>query len=171
MIHLICVPPFVNPHGKAFEVLFRGGIRAKIYCRLGLVWVLGIGIVIKIRRMVVSLFGCLCLPVCVSFECPFIPTDSGMARTIDQQKSMQPKTVHGCVSVGIAHSQTPHLECVRMMACVICASRWEASHCIACVTASTSMVRLEVVIRWAGLTVLLGPSVTCLLPVYTPFLL
>ena len=39
------------------------------------------------------------------------------------------------------------IESVRMMACVIRASRWEASHCIACVTASTSMVRLEVV-KW-----------------------
>ena len=29
-----------------------------------------------------------------------------------------------------------------VMACVICMSRWEASHCIACVNASTSMVRL-----------------------------
>ena len=37
------------------------------------------------------------------------------------------------------------IESVRMMACVICASRWVASHCIVCVTASTSMVRLEVV--------------------------
>ena len=34
---------------------------------------------------------------------------------------------------------------VRMMASVICASCMEASHCIACVTAFTSMVRLEVV--------------------------
>ena len=32
-----------------------------------------------------------------------------------------------------------------MMACVICVSCWEASHCIACVAASTSMVRLVVV--------------------------
>ena len=32
------------------------------------------------------------------------------------------------------------IESVRMMACAICASRWEASHCFACVTASTSMV-------------------------------
>ena len=37
------------------------------------------------------------------------------------------------------------IESVRIMACVICESRWEASHCIACVTASTSKVRLEVV--------------------------
>ena len=43
------------------------------------------------------------------------------------------------------------IESVRMMACVICASRWEASHCIACVTASTSMVRLEIVTLWAPL--------------------
>ena len=34
------------------------------------------------------------------------------------------------------------IESVRMVACVICSSCWEASHCIACVTDSTSMVRL-----------------------------
>ena len=39
-----------------------------------------------------------------------------------------------------------------MMACVICSSHWEASHCIACVTASTSMVRPEVVTLWAPLS-------------------
>ena len=44
------------------------------------------------------------------------------------------------------------IESVRMMACVICASRWEAGHCIACVTASTSMVRLEVMTLWAPLS-------------------
>ena len=43
------------------------------------------------------------------------------------------------------------IESVRMMACVICASRWEACHCIACVTASTSIGRLEVVTLWAPL--------------------
>ena len=39
------------------------------------------------------------------------------------------------------------IKSVRMMACVVCASHWEASHCIACITASTSMVRLEVGLR------------------------
>ena len=43
------------------------------------------------------------------------------------------------------------IESMNMMACVIRAWRWEASHCIACVTASTSMVRLEVVTLWAPL--------------------
>ena len=37
--------------------------------------------------------------------CPFIPTDSGVPRTVDPQKSLQPKTVHGCVPVGAAHSR------------------------------------------------------------------
>ena len=37
------------------------------------------------------------------------------------------------------------IESVRMMACEICASRWETRRCIAYVTAYTSMVRLEVV--------------------------
>ena len=32
------------------------------------------------------------------------------------------------------------IESVRMTACVICASHWEASHCIACVTASVSVI-------------------------------
>ena len=37
--------------------------------------------------------------------CPFIPTDSGKPRTVDPQKSLQPKTVHGCVPVGAAQSR------------------------------------------------------------------
>ena len=37
------------------------------------------------------------------------------------------------------------IEYERMMAYVICAARWETNHCVACVTASTSKVRLEVV--------------------------
>ena len=37
--------------------------------------------------------------------CPFIPTDSGLPRTVDPQKSLWPKTVHGCVLVGAAHSR------------------------------------------------------------------
>ena len=32
--------------------------------------------------------------------CPFIPTDSGVPRTVDPQKSLQPETVHGYVPVG-----------------------------------------------------------------------
>ena len=44
------------------------------------------------------------------------------------------------------------IESVRMTACVICASRWEASHCITCVTATTSNVRLKVMILWAPLS-------------------
>ena len=44
------------------------------------------------------------------------------------------------------------IESVRMMARVICESRWEASHCIACMTACFSMVRLEVVTLWAPLS-------------------
>ena len=39
-----------------------------------------------------------------------------------------------------------------MTACVICASRRVANHCIACVTASTSMVRLDVVTLWVPLS-------------------
>ena len=30
----------------------------------------------------------------------FIPTDSGVLGAVDPQKSLQPKTVHGCVAVG-----------------------------------------------------------------------
>ena len=37
--------------------------------------------------------------------CPFIPTDFSMPRTVDPQKSLQVKTVHGCVPVGTAHSR------------------------------------------------------------------
>ena len=61
-----------------------------------------------------------------------------------------------CASRGSPFQTPPFcrrfIESVRMMACVICASRWEANHCIACVTASTSMVRLEVVTLWAPLS-------------------
>ena len=51
---------------------------------------------------------------------------------------------------------------MRMMACVICASCWQASHCITCVTASASMVRLEVMTLWALLSVctVLPPCLT-----------
>ena len=81
--------------------------------------------------------------------CPFIPTDSGVPRTVDPQKSLQPKSVHGCVPVRAANSRLHLLQqvpgvCENHGICVICASHWEASHCIVCVTASTSMVRMEV---------------------------
>ena len=39
------------------------------------------------------------------FICLFIPTDSGVSRTVDPQKSLQLKTLHGCVPVGAAHSR------------------------------------------------------------------
>ena len=85
---------------------------------------------------------------CQSF-CPFIPTDSGVLRTVDPQTSLSPKTVRALCQSGqpipdSAFCRT-FMVSVRMMAFVICASRWEARHCIACVTASTSMVWLEVV--------------------------
>ena len=44
------------------------------------------------------------------------------------------------------------IESVRMMVCVIYTPHWETSHCIACVTVSTAMVRLEVVTLWAPLS-------------------
>ena len=78
--------------------------------------------------------------VFASLICAFIPTDFGMPRAVDIQKSLQPKTVHGCVPVGATHSRR-FIGSVRMMTCVL----QEASHCIACVTASISMVRPEVV--------------------------
>ena len=43
------------------------------------------------------------------------------------------------------------IESVRMMACAISASSWEASHRFACVTVSASLVRPEVVTLWAPL--------------------
>ena len=89
---------------------------------------------------------CACQPVC-----PFIPTDSGVPRTVKSQKSLQPKTVHGCVPVGAAHSRR-FIESVKMMVCVIRASCWEAFATVLHVTASTSMVRLEVVTLWAPLS-------------------
>ena len=98
--------------------------------------------------------------------CPFIPTDSGMPRVVDPRKSLQSKTMHGCVPVGqpIAVSTFCYrfIESVRMMVCVICASRLEASHCVACGTASTSMVRLEIFTLWAPLSsyTILSPCLT-----------
>ena len=50
--------------------------------------------------------GCDICCACQSI-CPFIPTDSSVPRAVDPQKSLQPKTVHGCVPVGTAHSR-PH---------------------------------------------------------------
>ena len=50
------------------------------------------------------------------------------------------------------------IESVRMMACIICVSHWEASHCVECVAASTSVVRLE--IMTVGTTVFMhSPSI------------
>ena len=98
---------------------------------------------------------------CVYQSTPFIPSDCDMSRAVDSHKSMQHKTLHGCVSVRAAHCRLHLMQqfiaSVRMMACVTCLSRWEASHCIAqgpfaytglgiaCVTASAWKVRLEVV--------------------------
>ena len=94
------------------------------------------------------------------FIYPFIPTGSGVPRTVDPQKSVQPRL---CMAVCQSEQPIPDstffsrvIESVRM-ACVICVSRWEASHCFACVTASTPTVRLEVVT--ASITVF----------VYSPF--
>ena len=52
---------------------------------------------------------CACKSVCL-----FIPSDSSMPKAVDPQKSLQ------------------QFEPVRMMACIICVSSWEASHCISC---------------------------------------
>ena len=43
--------------------------------------------------------------ICCAFQfiCPFIATDSGVPRAVDSQKSLLPKTVHGCVAVGAAY--------------------------------------------------------------------
>ena len=59
---------------------------------------------------------------------PFIPTDSSVPRTVDPQKSLQPKTVHGCVSVGAAHSrlhllQQVHRVCENDGMCNLCVTQ------------------------------------------------
>ena len=41
---------------------------------------------------------CAYLPIC-----PFIPSDSGMPRAVDSQKSLQPKTVNSCAPVRAVH--------------------------------------------------------------------
>ena len=90
---------------------------------------------------------------CQTF-CPFILTDSGMPRASKRLYSQGQ-----CVAVRQSGQLTPDstfcsrfIESVRMMAWVICASRWGASHYIACVTASASMARLEVMTLWAQLS-------------------
>ena len=74
-----------------------------------------------------------------------------------------------CIAVCLSGQPIPDstfcrrfIKSVRMMACVICASRWKASHCIACVTASTSKVKLEVMTLWAPLSscTVLSPRLT-----------
>ena len=42
--------------------------------------------------------------------CPFIPTDSGVLRAVDPKKCLQPKTVHGHVPFGAAHSRVHFLQ-------------------------------------------------------------
>ena len=91
---------------------------------------------------------------------PFIPSDSGMT-------SLSTQRLHMAVCQSGLPSPDPtfcrrFIESVRMMACVVCVSLWEASHCIACVTASISFVRLEIVTLWAPL------SSCTVLPPYLP---
>ena len=96
--------------------------------------------------------------VCCAYHsvCSFIPSYSGMTRAIDPQKSFQPKIVNCCVLVWAAYPRLPlcrrFIEFVRMIVYVIYLSRREASLCIACVTASTSMVRPEVMTLYAPLS-------------------
>ena len=45
-----------------------------------------------LRSAMLQTICCACQSIC-----PFIPTDSGMPRAVDPRKSLQPKTVHGCV--------------------------------------------------------------------------
>ena len=57
--------------------------------------------------------------------CPFIPTDSGMSRAVDPQKSLQPKTVHGCVPIRASHFrlhllQQVHRVCENDDTCNLC---------------------------------------------------
>ena len=63
---------------------------------------------------------CACQSICL-----FIPTDSGMSRAVDPQKSLQPKIVHGCVPVRAAHSrlhllQKVHSVCENDDMCNLC---------------------------------------------------
>ena len=53
--------------------------------------------------------GCYICCACQSV-CPFIPTDSAMARTVDQQKPLQSNSVHGCVPFGAAHPRLHFLQ-------------------------------------------------------------
>ena len=48
-------------------------------------------------QTIIMCYCCACQSIC-----PFIPTDSGVPRTVDPQKSSWPKTVHGCLPVGVA---------------------------------------------------------------------
>ena len=52
--------------------------------------------------------------------CPFIPTDSGMARAVDPQNVLQPKTVHGCVP---ARAPIPHSTYSPRLCAWLCASQ------------------------------------------------
>ena len=83
----------------------------------------------------------LCLPV-------YLPVHSHWLRRAQDSRSTEVFVAEDCAWLCAIPDSTfcrRFIESVRMMAWVICASRWEASHCIACVTASNSMVRLEVV--------------------------
>ena len=73
--------------------------------------------------------------------CPFIPTDSGVPWTIDPQNlCSQRLRMAACQSGQPVPDSTfcmSFIESLRMMACVICASRWEASQ----TTASCKLAR------------------------------
>ena len=119
-----------------------------------------------------SVICCACQSIC-----PFIPTDSGVprsavlaslsARSFPLTPACPGQQIYESfcsrrLCMAVCHLGQPipdstfcsrFIEFVRMMACVICAPLWQASsHCIARVTASTSMVRMEVVTLWAPLS-------------------
>ena len=72
-----------------------------------------------------------------------------MARAVDSQQSLQLKALHACVVIMAAYSRlhplqqvhlAPENDGMRNLSFTL-----EDNHCVACVTASNSMVRLEVV--------------------------
>ena len=72
-------------------------------CMWSMLWCSGLSMFRKFRKPL----GTSVLPGCrsgvTSPVCLFIPFDSGMTRAKAAQLSLQPKTVHGCMSVGADH--------------------------------------------------------------------
>ena len=94
----------------------------------------------------------LCLPV-------YLPVHSRWLWHAQNSRSTEVFVAEDCMAVCQSGQPIPDstfcrrfIESVRIMACVICASRWEASHCITCVSQNWKSALLDVPHLWNSCT-------------------